>query len=122
MITVAGSLSRVTALRVAGGSPPPERRSDDDPGSTVSQHERAVRERVQASLVVVLRPPDGRESLGVELSVDRVRTDLVWMKLAPELAEVHVVLAAAQRARPMSRGEGGRLVQEEELREPPRLE
>jgi hypothetical protein len=57
------------------------------------------------------------EALLVESCVDRVCTDVAGMELAPELAEANVVLAAAERAGPMSRREGRRLVEEEELRE-----
>src|SRR4029450_1475467 len=39
----------------------------------------------------------------------------------PEPLEAHVVLAPAERARPMTRGERRRLVEEEELRELPGL-
>ena len=61
------------------------------------------------------------DALRVELRVDRVRPDRARMELAPELAEAHVVLAAAERARTVPGRERGRLVQEEQLGELPRL-
>ena len=53
----------------------------------------------------------------------KVRIDLIGaggagMELGPDLAESHVVGAAAERARPVAGGERRRLVEEEELREP----
>ena len=61
-------------------------------------------------------------ALLVELRVHRVGADLFGMELAPERAEANVVLAPAQRAGTVAGSEGGRLVEEEELREPPRLQ
>ena len=57
------------------------------------------------------------DALGMKLRVDRVRADLAGMKLAPELREAAVVLAAAERARAVPPSEGRRFVEEEELRE-----
>ena len=62
------------------------------------------------------------ESLGVELRVDRVGSDLARMQVAPDRDEAVVVLAPAQRARAVAGGERGRLVEEEELRVPARLQ
>jgi acetyl esterase len=64
----------------------------------------------------------GVDTLDVELRIDRVRADRSRMDLPPRGAEAPVVLIAAKRARTMTRGEGRCLVEEEELREPPRLE
>ena len=69
-----------------------------------------------------MRARAGIDALGVQLRVDRVRSDLAGVSVAPDLAEAVVVLAAAERARAMSGGEGGRLVEEEELGEAARLE
>ena len=57
------------------------------------------------------------DTLGVELRVDRVGSDLARVELAPESAEAVVVLAAAKSAGAVAGREGGRLVEEEELRE-----
>jgi hypothetical protein len=57
------------------------------------------------------------EALAVELRVDRVRSGLAGMELAPRLHQVLVIGATAERAGPMSGGERRRLVQEEELGE-----
>ena len=58
----------------------------------------------------------------VKLSVDRVGSDLAGVKVAPDRDQAVVVLAPAERARAMPGREGGRLVQEEELGEPARLQ
>ena len=64
----------------------------------------------------------GVDALTVQLRVDRVRADLTGMDRAPDLAEAVVVGAPAERTRAMTGGEGGRLVEEEELGEAARLE
>src|SRR2546430_17409757 len=56
------------------------------------------------------------DSLGVELGVDRVRSPLPGMKLVPDREQPEVVLAPAERARPMSGRERGHLVEEEQAR------
>ena len=58
----------------------------------------------------------------MELGVDRVRADLARVELAPDGAEADVVLAPAERARPMAGCERRRLVEEEQLGELARLE
>src|SRR5439155_20482520 len=63
----------------------------------------------------------GREPIRVELGVDRVRPDLPGVEIPPDPHQTVVVLAPAQRARAMPRGERGRLVEEEQLREAARL-
>src|SRR5262245_17522873 len=66
-----------------------------------------------------MEPPAAAvDALAVELLVHRVRST----RPREELAEAHVVLPAAQGARPVARRERGRLVEEEELRELARLE
>ena len=62
------------------------------------------------------------DALSVKPRVDGVSAALTRVKLTPELAEPVVVRPAAERARPMPGGEGGRLVEEEELGELSRLE
>ena len=62
------------------------------------------------------------DALGVELRVDRVGSDPIRVQLAPDLSEPDVVLSAAERARTMTGRERGRLVQEEQLGEPARLQ
>ena len=54
----------------------------------------------------------------MQLRVDRVGAPLPGMPLAPDLPEADVVLVPAERARSVPGGECGRLVEEEELREP----
>ena len=61
------------------------------------------------------------DALGVQLRVDRVRSDLAGWTCARS-AEAVVVLAPAERARAMTGGERGRLVEEEELGEAAGLE
>ncbi len=67
-------------------------------------------------------PRPGVDPLGVEVQVDRVGTDRLAMALPPDVTEADVVLAPAERTRAVTRGERGRLVQEEQLREPARLQ
>ena len=62
------------------------------------------------------------DALGVKLSVHRVGADLTRMHRAPDRREADVVLAPAQGARAVARGEGGRLVEEEQLGEPAGLQ
>ena len=64
--------------------------------------------------MVELSARDGLDALGMELHVDRIRADLTGMEVLPAPAEVDVVLPAAESAGSMTRGEGGRLVEEEE--------
>jgi hypothetical protein len=83
------------------------------------EHERAVGELGERRLVEAVPACRGIDPLGVELRVDRVRARPSGVKLAPDLREADVVLASAQRARPMPGRERRRLVEEEELRELP---
>ena len=64
-----------------------------------------------------MQPPFARrvDSLAMELRVHRVRPDLPRMQLAPQHPEPVVVLTTAERARAVTGGERGRLVEEEEL-------
>ena len=64
----------------------------------------------------------GVDPLGMELEIDRVRTDRIAVTLSPDVTEADVVLATTEGTRTVTRGERGRLVQEEELGELARLE
>ena len=66
--------------------------------------------------------PPGGEPLAVELRVDGVGAALPRVELVPDRPQAVVVLAAAERARPVAGRHRRRLVEEEELRELPRLE
>ena len=54
----------------------------------------------------------------MELRVDGISSDRLVVSSPPHLGKADVVLATAQRARPVTGGERRRLIQEEELREP----
>jgi hypothetical protein len=84
--------------------------AENEPRLAVVEYEGAVREAVQGK--VVMAPP-----LGLQPLVNRVRT-----RLADQLEEAVVVLAPAQRTRAVARSERCRLVEEEELGEPPGLQ
>jgi hypothetical protein len=84
------------------------------------QHEHSFRKILRRDLVQALRAIL-TNPLTVELLVDGVGSGLPWMERAPKLAEPHVILAAAQRARAVSGSERGRLVEEEQLSELPWL-
>jgi hypothetical protein len=71
---------------------------------------------------VPLRPCRVLDTLPVQLLVDDVGTGLPRMDPTPELAEAGVVGPAAQGAGPVARGECRRLVEKEQLGEPPRLQ
>ena len=64
----------------------------------------------------------GSDALGMELLVDSVRSDRARMESRPELGKADVVVPPAERAGTMPGGERRRLVEEEELCEPSRLE
>jgi len=71
--------------------------------------------------VVELRAGAGCDPLAVESCVDRVRSSATRVQLPPQREEPVVVGTTAERARTMSGGECGRLVEEEELGESPGL-
>src|SRR4029077_13280685 len=96
--------------------PAQEARAEHEPRVTVEQDESAVGERVERCIVMAL-PARVCDALGVELRVDRIGSDLAGVQLPPQRAEAVVVLAAAERAGAVAGREGGRLVEEEELRE-----
>jgi len=64
----------------------------------------------------------GVNALGMKLSVHRIGTDLSGVHRAPDRREANVVLAPAQGARAVARGERGHLIQEEQLGEPAGLQ
>ena len=79
--------------------------------------EGSVREPSDRRRVTSLPACRGVNTLGVKLSVHRIGTDLRGVHRAPDRREADVVLAPAQGARAVARGERGRLVQEEQLGE-----
>jgi hypothetical protein len=90
----------------------------ENEGRTVAlEDERAIREVVERCLVVSLFPRSGSDTLNVELRVDRVGSSPAGVELRPQRGEAAVVLSATKCARAVARGEGGRLVEQEELRE-----
>src|SRR3954454_24155046 len=58
----------------------------------------------------------------MEPRVDRIGAGAAGVESGPDRAEAEVVVPAAERARPVSRGERRRFVEEEKLGEPARLE
>ena len=110
------------ALEVTARRPSEELGAGHEERRALPQDERAVGKLVERRLVQTMRARTRIDPLRVELRVDRVGADLVGMQLAPDLPEPHVVLAAAERARAMPRGERGRLIEEEQLGEAARLQ
>src|SRR5262249_16529387 len=98
-----------TRIPIAGGRPEPQPPAGDQPRRSVEEHERAVRQ-------IAVR---GRARAGPLLVQPRI--DLVRAASAGKGEERVVVLAAAERARPVPGRESRRLVEEEQLGEPPRL-
>ena len=94
---------------VAGGRPAEKLLAEHEMRLVVVEHERAVGKLAHRRIVVAA-------ALTIEPQVDGVGT-----RVADEPEEARVVGAAAERARPVARCEGGRLVEEEELGELPRL-
>jgi hypothetical protein len=81
-----------------------------------------VREIVELDPMEPSIPCPGVDPLGVELEIDCIRTDGLAVPPSPDVTEVDVVLAPAERTGPVTRGERCRLVQEEQLRELARLQ
>ena len=104
-----------TALGVAGRGPAPQLAAEHEPRLVPLEHERTVGKVRELGSV---QPPSARrvEPLRVEALVDLVGPR------ADERHEAVVVLAAAERTRPVAGGERRRLVEEEQLREPAGLE
>src|SRR5918996_2621278 len=106
-----------TTRLVARGRPPQQLRAAHEVWLAFLEHERAVGQVVEPGRVMALRARRGLEALAMELVVHRIRAAPLGVKRAPDLDEPVVVGAAAQRARTVARGERGRLVEEEQLRE-----
>jgi hypothetical protein len=82
------------------------------------EHERPVREAVERGVVMALRSGSADETLRVELRIDRIGTgEKAGVQVPPEIRS-SVVGSSAERARAVPGGERGRLVEEEQLREP----
>ena len=102
---------------IAGRRPAEEFPAPNQSWLAVVEDERPVRQFVERCVVVTLAAGVGIEPFAVELRVDRVGARLSRVDPAPDLDEPVVVLAPAERARPVAGGERGRLVQEEQLGE-----
>src|SRR5262249_58608982 len=102
--------------RIAAGRQAEKLIPEQEVRLAADKHESPVWQLVEPGVVEPLLP-GRREPLGMQLGVDRVGAALPGMELAPDLSEANVVLAAAQRTRPVSGGERRRLVEEEQLRE-----
>ena len=108
---------------VRGGGPPQEPLAEHEERGTAVDDEHAVGEGLERGLMAPLTAGRPVHPLDMEPRVDCVRPALVaWMELAPECDKASVVLVSAERTGTMARGEGGRLVEEEQLGESPRLQ
>ena len=110
------------ALQIPGGRPAPEIRSEREPRLTLLQDEGAVRQLSDRRPVEAPLLRSRIETLGVQLGVDRVGSDLTRMQIAPDREQLVVVLSPAFRTRTMAGCERGHLVEEEELRVAARLD
>src|SRR5436190_17222148 len=99
---------------VAGRRPAKETAAEDEPRLVVVEDERAVRELVQKG---------GVQAAAATVQPFAVQTlvDLICAGRIDDLEKAPVVLAAAEGARPVPGGQGGRLVEEEQLGELSRL-
>src|SRR6476469_3005231 len=95
---------------VAGGRPAEQLLAQHEVRLFVVEHERAVGKLVNRRVVVAA-------ALAIEPEVDGV-----CPRFTDEPEEARVVGTAAERARAVAGAEGGRLVEEEELGELPRLQ
>ena len=93
----------------------------DEARLVVCEDERAVRELVEQRDVAALAACLPIDPLAMESFVDDICALLAHMELTPEVDEPVVVLAATERARPVTGCERRRLVEEEQLREAARL-
>jgi len=93
----------------------------DEEGDAAIDDHRTFGQRCERLLVVTLGPRRRVDPLGMKPGVDLVRPRWPRVQFAPDLDEPNVVLPPAHRAWPVSRGERGGLVEEEQLREPARL-
>jgi hypothetical protein len=107
---------------VATRRPPKEPISQHEVRGLSMQHERCVGQLVEGSQMAPLRPGRRVDPLVMEPTIDRVGVRLTGMEVVPERDESPVVLSSAERAWTVPRGERGRLVEEEELRESTRLQ
>ena len=89
-----------------------------EPRDVVACDERAVGEVGQRRFVVALSTAVG-EPFGVEPLVDRRHA---WNRSGPHLEEAIEVVAPALRAGPVTGGERGRIIEEEQLRVPTGLQ
>ena len=112
-------VGRGARVAIAAGRPRQELVAQHELRHTVVQDERAVGELLVHGLVKAVRPRYGLDALAVEPRIDHVGPGHA-VEVAPQRGEALVVLAPALRARTVTRREGGRLVEEEQLREPPR--
>src|SRR5580765_755241 len=106
----------VTAWR-----PAQDRSAEDHMRLAAMKDERAVGKLLERRGVTALRARVRRETLAMQARVDGVRVLLPGMEVCPDLDKTSVVLAAAERARPVAGRERRRLVEEEELGEAARL-
>jgi hypothetical protein len=109
------------ALQVPGRRPAPKIRTEHEPRLALLEDEGAVRQLCERRPG---EPPPVRsriETLGVELGIDRVGSDLARMQVAPDREQLVIVLAPALRTGAMAGCERGHLVEKEELRVAARL-
>ena len=110
------------AIRVPARGPSQKASSEHELGHVVVEHERSVGKLVDRCFMPKLPVRSLVDTLRVKLCVNRISSDLIRMKPAPDRDQAVVVLAPAERARAMPGRESRRLVEEEELREPAGLE
>ena len=108
-------------VNVAGGAPTQELAAEHDAGQSFAEHECAIGKLIERRLVKEALTGDRRDSLPVELCVDRISSALAPMKLRPCRRQPVIVRAAAERTWTMAGGQCGGLVEEEELGEATRL-
>src|SRR5829696_2973977 len=102
---------RMCGLRVARRRPPVQHAAVQPPRASLPLDDDAVGQPAEPRLEPSLRPPV--EPIGVQ---DTVRGVGARVLLRPGRLPTAVVRVAALRARAVAGGEGGRLVEEEELR------
>ena len=95
--------------------------AEHHPGLAVLQHERAIGQVVERGGVKNALSRSRSDAFPMELRIDHVGSALVLVERGPDFEQEFVVGAAAECAGPVPGREGGRLIQEEELREAARL-